>query len=317
MYVDMHCDTLYELRRRRRAGTGRASLADAGLRVNLEKMRGADCLLQNFAVYIDLEETEEPFQDAMELVRFFQEELEKNRQTIRQVVRAEEIEENRRQGRMSALLTLEEGGMCGGETEKLHTFYECGARMMTLCWNYENELAYPAALGPDAGGLKEKGFVFLEEMERLGMIPDVSHLSDRGFYDVARVCRGPFAASHSNARGLCAHVRNLTDDMLRLLGEKGGVAGLNFYPLFLSEDWRKEDGLEWIVRHARRMMDKGGTGCVGLGSDFDGFSGACVPEDASGFAELAWAFHRAGFSEAEIEGIFWKNVLRLYREVLK
>lgn len=316
MVADMHCDTLSKIRELRRRGHNEELLDGESLQVNLTKMKKSDYMLQNLAVYIDMKETTKPYEYAMELVQLFQEEIEKNRALVRQAVNVEEVERNRAKGRISVLLTLEEGGMCEGEIEKLHAFYDCGARMMTLTWNYENELGYPAALGMSAGGLKEKGFEFVEEMERLGMIPDVSHLSDAGFYDVALICRKPFVASHSNARSLCEHIRNLTDDMLRVLGQHGGVAGLNFYPLFISESWTKEEGLDLIAKHALHMVNKGGINCVGLGSDFDGFGGECAPQDSSYMIDLAWAFHRAGFSEKEIELIFHGNVMRLYGEVL-
>ena len=142
---------------------------------------------------------------------------------------------------MSALLTIEEGGVCLGEIEKLREFYEAGARMLTLTWNYENELGHPAAMQGDHWknyranekrplGLKERGFEFVAEMERLGMIVDVSHLSDDGFFDLCEHARKPFVASHSNSRAMCGHRRNLTDEMLRMLGDRGGVSGLNFCP---------------------------------------------------------------------------------------
>ncbi len=316
MFADMHCDTLYKIREKRKNGQDQQLRDGAGLCVNLEKLQKSDCLVQNFAVFIDLKQTDSPYQDALGLADLFNREMEQNDTLIRQAVDAEEIRKNREEGRMSALLTLEEGGMCEGEIEKLHALYDRGARMMTLCWNYENELAYPAAAGSSAGGLKKKGFEFLEEMERIGMVADVSHLSDAGFFDVASACRKPFAASHSNARALCGHGRNLTDEMLRTLGQKGGVAGLNFYPLFLSEHPDPGEGLDWIARHACHMISKGGEECVGLGSDFDGFEGGSTPEDSGHIDELIRAFQKAGLTMRVIDGILWKNVMRLYREVL-
>lgn len=319
MIADMHCDTLYKIRKEKRNGRKIRLRDGEGLCINLEMMRQADYAVQNFAVYIDMKQETalSPYENAMELVYIFEEEMENNSELIRQVACFDDIELTRRAGKMAALLTLEEGGMCEGDMEKLVRLYERGARMMTLVWNYENELAYPAASGPDAAGLKKKGFEFLEMMENLGMIPDVSHLSDAGFRDVCAACRKPFVASHSNARSLCGHPRNLTDEMLRMLGERGGVAGLNFYPVFLSEEWNRENGFEILAKHACHMINKGGAACVGLGSDFDGFDGTGVPADAADAANLEWAFHRAGLSDDEIDGIMYRNVLNLYRETLK
>lgn len=190
--------------------------------------------------------------------------------------------------------------------------------MMALSWNYENELCYSAAMADGASGfgLKKRGFEFLEEMEAIGMIPDVSHLSDEGFWDLLKVCKKPFAASHSNARSVCGHRRNLTDEMLHQLGEHGGVAGLNFYPEFLGEDLEREACLDVLAKHACHMMQKGGAACVGLGSDFDGFTGDGRPADASDIDDLVWALHRAGMTEEETEGILYRNVMNFYKEVL-
>ena len=134
------------------------------------------------------------------------------------------------------MLTIEEGGCCKGSIGVLRRMYELGVRMMTLTWNHENELASPNVV-PGGGhniwpcapntetGLKEKGFEFLAEMERLHIIADVSHLSDKGFWDIVEHSTRPFAASHSNCRALAPHCRNLTDEMIRALANKGGLVG--------------------------------------------------------------------------------------------
>lgn len=318
MIADMHCDTIYKIRQERQKGR-EVHLRDSGeLCVNLKKMQQGKYLVQNFAIYIDLKEHEDPYENAMELVTLFEQEMEQNKELIRPVTSYAEILENQKAGVLSAMLTLEEGGMCMGEIERLHEFYTHGARMMALSWNYENELCYSAAMADGASGfgLKKRGFEFLEEMEAIGMIPDVSHLSDEGFWDLLKVCKKPFAASHSNARSVCGHRRNLTDEMLHQLGEHGGVAGLNFYPEFLGEDLEREACLDALAKHACHMMQKGGAACVGLGSDFDGFTGDGRPADASDIDDLVWALHRAGMTEEETEGILYRNVMNFYKEVL-
>ncbi len=331
MFIDMHCDTLGKIRDLRNAGNY-SSLMDAdSLQVNIKKMKTAGYDLQNFAVFINLAENRDPFENAMELVDIFEQELCDKKEYISAVKSYADIEKNMRENRMSALLTLEEGGMCCGDPNKLMEFYRRGARMMTICWNYENELGYGAACVPEnAGffgkeqkaaqeryGLKKKGFEFIELMEEIGMIPDVSHLSDDGFYDVCKAAGKPFVASHSNARSVCGHPRNLTDDMLRQMGERGCVAGLNFYPAFLNAQADYTEGLKSIAEHAAHMISKGGSELVGLGTDYDGFGGGSMPEDCSGMMLLEDAFKKAGLSASQIDGIFAKNVLRLYREVLR
>ena len=261
------------------------------------------------------------------LVQVFKEEVAANSDLISQVTNAKEILANDKAGRMSALLSVEEGGCCKGSLEHLKELYDAGARMMTLTWNYENELASPNhpdkehyfAFQPvNDHGLKKRGVEFVEAMQDMGMLVDVSHLSDAGFYDVCRIVKGPFVASHSNARAVCGCGRNLTDDMIRKLAEHGGVTGLNFCPEFLEpKDKDPRQSLSAIAAHARHIMNVGGRECLGLGSDFDGISGLLDYGTADTLPLLAEGLEQEGFSQEEIESIFYKNVLRVYNEVLK
>ena len=213
----------------------------------------------------------------------------------------------------------------------LRKFYEQGVRMATFTWNYENDLGYPNRFynpleqkvwsAGEIAGLKEKGFEMLEEMEALGIIPDVSHLSDGGFYDVAKYAKRPFLASHSNARRIAPNAaRNLTDDMIRILAEKGGIMGLNFCVSFVRENWKpKEDGalLSELIRQIKYIICVGGEECIGLGSDFDGIE-EVPPEmkNAAGLPLLAEAMERAGMPYSQVEKVFFKNVKRFLKENL-
>ena len=154
---------------------------------------------------------------------------------------------------------------------------------------------------------------FVEEMERLGMIVDVSHLSDGGFADVARVSSAPFVASHSCARSLSGHTRCLTDAQLRILGDKGGVVGVNFCPRFLREG-SLHTTIDDVVRHALHIRDKAGVEALALGSDFDGVPGTLEFEDYAGLPRLADALERH-VGSAEIDKICSGNALRLMSEV--
>jgi len=326
--ADMHCDTIYEIYKDHKNG-GDMSIRSNPLHLDLEKMEKGGYGIQNFAMFVHLGREKKPFECAMEMIDTFYQEMEANRDLISVVKTYGDIEKNWKEGRMSAMLTLEEGGVCLGSLACLRDFYRLGVRMMTLTWNFPNELAYPNRIvmeGPERGcypdtehGLTEKGIGFLEEMERLGMIIDISHLGDAGIWDVFSYTTRPFVASHSNARALAKHPRNLTDDMIRRLGERGGVAGINYCPAFLH-DWKegdKEKGLmEDMVRHMRHMANVGGMGCVGLGSDFDGISGELEVSDAGRLPLLEEEMRKQGFSPSEVEAIFSGNVLRVYREIL-
>ena len=320
--VDMHCDTILELYKARERGE-EISLLDNDLHIDLKKMEAGDYFLQNFALFVDLKGTEDPFLTCVRMADLFYQVMEENRDRISPVTTWAEIERNWKEGRMSALLTLEEGEVCQGDPALLRTLYRLGARMMTFTWNYENSLAWPGREGglPETEkGLKEKGFEILEEMEALGMIVDVAHLSDAGIWDVLRTAKKPFVASHSNARSLAPHARNLTDEMIRAIAEKGGVIGINYYCNFLEdipEGGRQISRISRMVEHMKHIRQVGGAGCIGLGSDFDGIYGEVEIGNSAGLPRLAEAMESAGFTAGEVEAVFHGNVLRLYREVLK
>ena len=228
-----------------------------------------------------------------------------------------DLEENERQGKMSSMLTIEEGAALEGSIDVLKEFYDKGVRMITLTWNYPNELGYPHGYNEKSSpcerfGLTDCGFQIVEAMENLGMIVDVSHLSDDGVKDVLKCTKKPFVASHSNARAVCPVSRNLSDDLIRKIACRGGVMGLNFYPPFLGD----EGTIDTIIRHAKHIVNVGGIEVLGLGSDFDGIDGQKELRGAHDMPLLADAFAKAGFSGTDIEKIFNKNVIRVYKDVI-
>lgn len=328
--IDMHCDTISELYKDHVMG-GSASILENAMMIDLKKMQKGDYGLQNFALFTNLERAEgKPFEYCMKLLDTFYTEMEAHSDLIGIVKSYGDIEKNWRSGKMSALLTIEEGGVCQGELEFLRNFYRLGVRMMTLTWNYKNGLAFPnrrekrengrTRMVPDTeNGLTGTGIAFVREMERLGMIIDISHLNDAGIWDVFRHTSKPFVASHSNARAVASHPRNLTDEMIRALAERGGIMGINYYSCFLWDFAEGETELSRIsdmVEHMKYIRNVGGIGCLGLGSDFDGIECELEMKDASALPLLADAMKRAGFTQSDIEAVFYKNVLRVYRDIL-
>ena len=328
--IDLHCDTIGELYRLKKEGHPQSILKNSRM-VDLEKMEAGDYGLQVFALFVNMERAEDPFACCMEMADLFYQELSAYPERIGIVRTSKEIEENWAKGRMSALLSIEEGGVCRGNPAFLRDFYRLGVRMMTLTWNYPNELAYPNRLSrlPDGSGLFEAeterglteiGAAFVEEMERLGMLIDVSHLGDKGVWDVLRLAKGPVIASHSNARALASFPRNLTDDMIRAIAEKGGIIGINYCAAFL-EDFcpgeREISRVSRMVEHMKHIRKVGGIGCLGLGSDFDGISCELEMENAGQLGKLAREMERAGFTDREMEAVFSGNARRVFREVLK
>ena len=288
---DLHCDTLSELRRAEMRGDGQTFARNNG-HIDLEKLEKGDYMLQCFAAFVNLADPTpgaDPLVTALEEIDVFKRIMAKYPDRIAPVYTAADIRKNAEAGTISGLLTVEEGGCCKGSLGVLRRMYELGVRMMTLTWNHDNELAAPQANpgGPLAAqtqrGLTETGFAFLAEMERLHMIVDVSHLSDRGFWDIAEHSTRPFAASHSNCRALAPHCRNLTDEMIRVMAEKGGLVGLNYCAGFLDDQpspdlCRSTTAL--MAKHAAHFKQVGGIEIIGLGSDFDGIGGKLELSDA-------------------------------------
>lgn len=327
--VDMHCDTISTLFYKKKEGE-ECSVRRNDCHVSLERMKRGDYFLQNFALYTCLDKEAQPFEHCMRLVDLFYQEMEACKDVIGVVKSYEDIEKNRQAGRMSAMLTIEEGGVCLGEMAFLRIFYRLGVRMMTLTWNFPNELAFPNRIWVKEGhgffepeterGLTERGIEFVREMERLGMILDVSHLSDRGIYDVLELAKMPLVASHSNARAVASNPRNLSDEMIRQISEGGGVAGINYCGAFLHDcqaQHQEKSRVADMILHMKHMKEIGGIQCIGLGSDFDGIGGELELSSPEALPVLEQAMHKAGFTAGEIEAVFFRNVLRVYKEVLK
>ncbi len=313
----MHCDTITTLYDRIQKGCVE-TLHMNSLQIDFEKLQKSKYLLQNFAVFLDKEIWKKDlFTEAMLRIDFFKEQLSPNSALIRQVTSYEEIIQNEKEDRISALLTLEGGEILEGNVDNLSKFHEKGVRMVTLTWNYDNELGH-CHFDTEGKGLTKLGFEMVERMEELHMIPDVSHGSDALFFDVCKAAKKPFVASHSNARGVYNRTRNMSDGMIRALAEHGGVMGMNFFAGFTSAR-AKEDGncyMEDIVAHMRHVVNVGGIECLGLGSDFDGIDTDVEWKDAGNMDFLLSGMKKAGFSAIECDKICRENVLRLYKECL-
>lgn len=229
---------------------------------------------------------------------------------------ADDIVAARRKGRIAALIGVEGGHAIEDSLALLRQYYRLGARYMTLTHVNTNEWADSSNDKPVHHGLTEFGKQVIAEMNRLGMIVDVSHASDEVFRDVLEISRAPVFASHSGCRSLCDDPRNLTDDMIRALGEKGGVVQINFYSAYLTKRTSPQAGIEDVVAHIEHVVKLAGIDAVGIGSDFDGITKPPVGlEDVSKFPNLTRALLSHGYSEGDIRKIYGGNTLRLMRGV--
>ncbi|KPU26503.1 peptidase M19 [Caloranaerobacter sp. TR13] len=309
--IDLHCDTMSKIIISNKS-TG---LRENDFHVDLEKLIKADSLAQFFALYIDIEEKDNYFDHCLEMLDRFYHEIEKNNKNIAIARNYEEMIKNEANGKISAFLTIEEGGILKGKLYNLRNFYRLGVRLITLTWNYPNQIGYPNYKKEYmTKGLTPFGKDVVREMNRLKMIIDVSHLSDQGFFDVASISTKPFIASHSNARSVRNHPRNLTDEMIKILAEKGGVMGINFCSYFLSNG--SISRIEDIVTHIKYIRKVGGIDVIAIGSDYDGINCELEIGNIGEMNKLLCALEKNGFSSEEIEKIFFKNAERIIKEVL-
>ncbi|MDR3249200.1 MAG: dipeptidase [Treponema sp.] len=322
-FIDMHCDTLMISYLKHREDM----FEFPGAMLDIRRMGEAGAMAQFFAIFMPPPGAEkilgipQPLDDA-EYIRYclvvYANTMERYHDTIAPGLSGSGVEENWRNGKMSGILTFEDGRAIAGKLENLEEFYNRGIRLISLTWNGENCFGYPNSKDKEImnRGLKPFGKDAVRRMNQLGMVVDVSHLSDGGFADVAAISTKPFVASHSNCRALSPHQRNLTDDMIRTLANKGGVAGLNFGPEFLTANLEnKNSTAEMISAHARHLIKVGGIECVALGSDLDGINGSLEISGVEKMPLLLEQFRKDGLSNEDIEKIAWKNALRVFKDI--
>ena len=275
-------------------------------------------MLQFFAMYLPRKEmkTMDSYDILKGIYGYYQTQMETYSNLIKPVYSAQEALENEKNGFLSSLLTVEDGVFIDGKIERVKEVYDMGVRLITLMWNFENSVGFPCSDDPEAHikGLKPLGIEVVEKMNELGMIIDVSHMSEGGFYDVARYSKKPFVASHSCARALCNHRRNLTDDQLKTIGNAGGIVGVNFECSFLKEGSDRAT-FDQIIEHLLYMKDKAGIDAVGFGSDLDGIDDNGELVNYSGFKPLLERMEDK-FTYDEIDKICRENALRVMRDVL-
>lgn len=322
MFVaDMHCDTLTAL-------NDDIHLRNNNLDIDLLKMRKSNYLLQNFAIFTNYAKEDHKIYHVLKYIDKLYKEMDLNKDLIKQAFSYDDILANKEKGLMSAILTLEEGDVINGDLNILDIYYKLGIRMITLTWNYKNSIASPNFTPSlnlerqkmlrqinNKDGLTSFGKEYVKKCNDLGIIIDVSHLGDKGFEDVLKLTSHPIVASHSNARAICNVARNLSDKMILKLHENKGVMGINYCEDFIDNDGN--GSVEKIIEHIDHIKELGCIDNIGLGSDFDGINKRKEMDDCSKINMLILALKRHHYTNEEIEKICYKNVLRIYKEILK
>ena len=307
---DLHCDTALTLLGESRNEAG--SLKKNQLHIDLERASKLEAYCQCFACFTTpmMQEWNKlsPIVIFERELATIQREVDKNKRLISFAYSADEIEANREKGKMSAILTIEGPAGFDFDPELLENLHQIGFRITTLGWNESNVLTGSNVTG---GGLTEKGREYLKEAQRLGMLVDVSHISDQGFWDIMDCTQAPIVASHSNSRALCNHSRNLTDDMFRAICQTGGVAGINQYAEFLGE----QPTLDTVCDHIFHFMELDPSGKhIALGGDLDGCEQLSRGfEGIQSYPALAQRLLERGMNEETIRDILWNNALNVLR----
>ena len=302
---DMHCDTALGLLGKNYRSAG--SLKNNDLHIDLERAATLHGYAQCFACFtstIDFPPDVTPLQIFERELASIQREIERNQDVIRQAYCAKDIEENRKNGLISAILTIEGPAGFDFDPELLQDLYLVGFRASTLCWNEKNPLTGSHATG---GGLTDQGREYVKEAQRLGMLVDVSHISDEAFWDIMDMTQSSVIASHSNSRAVHGASRNLTDDMFRAICQTGGVAGLNLHIPFVGGTEDLDAACDHVFHFLE--LDPDGTHIV-LGSDMDGSD--CLAKGFRGVEDYPQLMNRLaqrGLDEKMIQNIFWNNAM--------
>ncbi len=306
--ADLHCDTIHRLH----YGGSHGDLLRNDCHIDLERLIASNYTLQVFASFVQLDAVKDPLESCLLLLDDLDAQMALYGDYASKVLKRTDLEKTG----LKILYSVEEGGVIGSSEENLDLLYSRGVRSVTLTWNFENSLGYPNAdfIHQDKG-LTAFGKKMVEKMAHMGIAPDVSHLSDQGFQDVADILKKPFLASHSNARSVHCHPRNLTDAQIRTVADLGGVIGLNFCAYFL--DGTTHSTLEALLRHFDHIYKVGGAEVLALGSDFDGITDTVEIEGCQGMPLLEAALVKAGYGSALIEKALYKNALRFFNDVLK
>lgn len=295
---DLHCDTLYK------AFTEHKSLVSNDCHISLERGELFDKWIQCCAVWIPDELRGEA---AVQLVEDCSELL--NTELSKPNVTAKRIDNVDDAVKSNVMLTLEGGACLGGRLENVSLFRRLGARTMTLTWNGSCEVGDGADV-EGSKGLTPFGREVIGELERCGIVADLSHASDRLFYDVVQIARRPIIATHSNSRTVFPHRRNLTDEQFEIIQQSGGVVGLNFHKHFLAEE---NQSITDIIKHAEYFLSLGGENTIAVGTDFDG---AEMPDDIKGIADICKlyeGFLKLNYSETLLDKLFFKNAFNFFQ----
>lgn len=310
MIIDLHCDTVLKAFQENRKMAARLPTSH----LDLSRMQEAGIKIQFFALFPGISSFLSPLKQALILGEFFWEQYQESQDIMQIITSRKSLSEVLNSGKCGALLTVEGGEVLEGDLRMLKILYRMGVRSLCLTWNYRNEIADGVAEMQTGGGLTLFGRQVVKEMNSMGMIIDVSHIAEKGFWDVLELSEAPVIASHSNSRAVWDHPRNLSDDQIKGIAQKKGVIGLNFVADFLGEPG---SGLEQLLRHIDHICDLVGDDYLGFGSDFDGTDNLLAGiKDVTIYPKIISYLDKRNYKDMTIRKICGENCLRVLKELL-
>lgn len=309
LIVDGHCDTVQV------ALDKNVDLENESLSFNSKQAIEKAPILQMMAAFIN-PTYEKPFQRACDIIQHFERQLEKYPKELLQVKKKEDILRVEQEKKIGCLLTIENGRAVEGNLENVDYFYTKGVKVMSITWNEDNLLGCGALTKQD-NGLTQFGKEYVQKLNRKKIVVDVSHSSEKTFWDAIKINEGPIVATHSCCYSLCQHPRNLRDEQIKQIAKSDGIIGVCYCTKFLSETGVV--GTKEIAKHIAYIANLVGTDYVGLGSDFDGLDEEEVPTDLRNVGQidnLIQALREVGFHENEIEKVMGRNWLSVLEKFI-
>lgn len=309
MLIDLHCDTI------QKAKDETLELTSENLTFNIQKTKKVLPYIQCLGTFVHPKYNikNEGFNRAISIIDNFYNIYENYNEKIYIIKNKNDFKSKQLKYKTGVILTIENGSAISSDLKNIDIFYEKGIRMMSVVWNQDNELACGANTKNDTG-LTSLGKQYIKQLEKKNIIVDVSHMSEKSFYDTLKIISNPIIASHSCCKSICDNQRNLSDDQIKKIAQTNGMIGICFYKKFLTN--KEKSSSRDIVKHINHIRNLVGTQHIGFGSDFDGIDKQDEPEDIHGpdnITKIIDLLKQEKYKEKEIANIASENFIRILK----
>lgn len=308
---DAHCDTVLQVLEGKRTLGERSEDGH----VDIPRLKAGGIKAQVFAVFVRPEWYGDAVHATLKGIVTLTREIKKNEDDVMLARSFKDVKKAVAEGKVAAFISIEGGEALQGDLDMLEVYAKMGVSSIILTWNNRNAIADGAGDIRSNGGLSSFGVEVIKEMERLGMVVDLAHISPKGFWDALEVCEKPVIVSHALPRKFMDIPRNLDDEQIKAVAERGGVIGVSFY---FASYGGAGGSLEKVLDAIDYIVDKAGVDWVGIGSDFDGFDGKVEGlESCEKFINITRGLVHRGYSDEDIKKILGGNFMRVYERVQK